>query len=104
MCESRARRSSAARNRIAAQKGRSDASYGTSPISSNTAGLNLFCPRPAFEEAGDVNTRGSGLQCGQAVLTGGEPPRFGGQNRRSAHRVWQKPFFPLLGRSSEAFI
>ena len=76
----------------------------TRPISSNSVGLNLFCPRPASEEAGDVNMRGSGLQCGQAILAGGEPPRFSRQDRRSAHRVWQKPFFPLLSRSSEAFV
>jgi hypothetical protein len=82
--------------------------------SSNNVGLNLFCPRPASEETGDVNTRGSGLQCAHtrgsglqwthAVLARGELSRFGGQGRRSAQRVCRKPFFPLLGRSSEAFI
>jgi len=92
--------------------------------SSNNVGLNLFCPRPASEETGDVNTRGSGLQCAhtrgsglqcahtrgsglqcaRAILARSELSRFGGQGRRSAHRVWRKPFFPLLGRSSEAFI
>ena len=72
--------------------------------SSNNVGLNLFCPRPASEETGDVNTRGSGLQCAHAVLARGELSRLGRQDRRSAQLVWWRAFGPLLGRSSEAFI
>ena len=49
----------------------------------------FFCPRPSFEETGNLNIRGSGLQCAHAILARGELARLCGHDPRFAHRVWE---------------